>query len=142
MGNTPFNSIEERQLQAAYTGVPVVGPDAKNVTTINFVDDGLAAFGKMWYRGEELSVDRDSVSFQATQDTSGESWLDLDEDAQIARWGKRMFRPGKWSGAGFDLTAVDVDGQPYTEEDQKILAELNAKTEAVAKKTTAAKRSV
>lgn len=64
--------------------------------TVHFVTTGHTALGKMFQVGEELTV-TDSV-YQRTQDRNGDSWLDLEEDEQIARWGKVVFREGKWDG--------------------------------------------
>lgn len=66
------------------------------VRTIHFVDDGLTALGKVWYRGEQISVDTASDDYQMTVDRLGRSWLDFDEVTQVERYGKVMFRPGPW----------------------------------------------
>lgn len=66
------------------------------VRTIHFVDDGLTALGKVWYRGEQISVDTASDDYQMTVDRTGRSWLDFDEVEQVERYGKVMFRPGPW----------------------------------------------
>jgi hypothetical protein len=37
------------------------------------------------------------------EDRTGNVWIHMDEDQQVAKWGKRFFRPGPWRGAGFDV---------------------------------------
>lgn len=123
---------------ATYTTVPKVRPDAKNVRTINFVEDGLCAFGKVWYRGEELSIDMDSPSWKTTLDVYGASWLDKDEEAQVEYWGKRMFRQGAWQGQDFDLNATDEQGNGLTEQEKAELLK-HSKKVAAAKKAAAKK---
>lgn len=83
---------------------PVVSPktDPKDVVSVCFTQDGFTAFGKIWYRGETLSLERGSDDWKMTENREGESWMDLDEEEQIDRYGERMFRPGKWTGAGYD----------------------------------------
>lgn len=97
-----------------------VTPDSKtaNLVTINFVHDGLTAFGRVWYRGQELSIDRTSADWETTIDpATGKSWLELDEYEQEDKWGNRYFREGKWKGKGFDL-----DDPELTEDERETLA--------------------
>lgn len=98
---------------------PRLSPTATDVMTINFTEDGLTAFGRVWYRGETVSVERGSADWEMTLDGEGYSWMDLDEDAQIDKWGVRMFRPGKWSGKSYDL-----DEEHLTDEDREVLAKV------------------
>lgn len=96
-------------MAALYDNVASVVPKAtygaEDVVTINFVEDGLAAFGKVWRRGEELSVKRDTPEWEATCDRDGNSWMDLTDQQQFSRWGEVRFREGLW--AGRPLTAID-----------------------------------
>jgi hypothetical protein len=81
-----------------------VSPDAKDAVTVNFVEDGLTWLGKVWVRGEELTVAPDSKEWkELTDPRTGRLLLTLTENEQIIKWGKRMFREGKWIGEGFDL---------------------------------------
>lgn len=41
--------------------------------------------GRVAYRGEVLTFSPEAV--EATRDALGSTWLDLDEEQQIARWG-------------------------------------------------------
>lgn len=81
----------ERAAQSAYGTLPVVKDPSKAIN-IQFVDDGISAFGHVWVAGEVLSVEKDSPAYKVTLDFDGVSWLELDEDAQTARFGRRMFR--------------------------------------------------
>src|SRR5690349_2392184 len=92
----------------------------ENVVTVSFVEDGMTALGWSWYRGETLTVEKGTEEWDRTlyENEDGEqvSWLELDEDGQIERWGDRFFRPGKWAGKGFDL-----DDPELTEEQKATL---------------------
>lgn len=99
------------------SSLPKVDKDADDVVTINFVEDGLSAFGKVWLRGEELSIQRDSDSWEATCDRNGDSWIDLDQYDQYERFGKEMFRPGPWAGRSL----ADIDDPNLSDEDRKVL---------------------
>ena len=101
---------------------PHVSPNADeaNVVTINFTEDGFTAFGNIWYRGQTVSVERGTPDWDMTVNpATGESWMELDEDTQIDRYGKRMFRPGKWTGKGYDLSEEHL-----TDEDKALLAKV------------------
>lgn len=123
------------------------GAKPEDIVTINFVEDGLTAFGRMWYRGQEVSIEKGSPQWESTVydlDT-GESWMELDEDGQIDRWGVRFFRPGKWAGEGYDLEHPDL-----TDEEKATLAaavaaekaeqDVAVKKPATTRKTAAEKR--
>lgn len=74
---------------------------------IHFIADGLTAFGKVWYTGEEIPFDgRNGSAFRQTINRLGESWVDMTEDEQIDRYGKIMFRHGPWRGARFEDEAL------------------------------------
>jgi len=75
---------------------------------IHFVEDGFSSLEQIWYTGQELEVPLGSRWWDATLDREGESWMILDEEAQIAKWGKVFFRPGPWPGEPFgDARALD-----------------------------------
>lgn len=71
--------------------------------TVNFVEDGFTALGKVWYRGEELTVQKGSEDWDKTL-TGGRSWLEFTEAQQEAAYGRRMFREGRWSGKKYEIT--------------------------------------
>ena len=74
----------------------LVRAEGSSKILIHFEEDGFNAFGTTWYRGQEFEYTRDSVVYQRTLDSKGNSWLDLAEDrnAQLARWGRVYFAPG------------------------------------------------
>jgi hypothetical protein len=76
--------------------------DAGNIL-IHFVDDGFTALGHVWRRGQELEFEVGSRAYQDTFDRTGWSWLALrdDENAQISRYGRPMFRSGPWQGQSY-----------------------------------------
>lgn len=71
-----------------------------DVIRIHFLEDGVTALGKLYYRGDELEFVAGSVAHRDTFDRLGRSWLDMrgDDFAQIERFGKVMFRNGPWPG--------------------------------------------
>ena len=115
-------------VNAAAHMVPKVSPNAKDVALIHFVEDGFSAFGKVWFRGEELAVDRESPAYASTLDVYEESWMTLSEAEQISRWGHVKFRQGEWQGASFDL-----EDPALTEADRKVLEQAAAQKKAAAK---------
>lgn len=105
----------------AFTTLPQIEEGAQDVVTVNFLVDGVTAFGKVWYRGEELSVQRNSPWWEATVDRGGVSWLDLSEAEQRAIYGEVRFAHGTWTGGGFDL-----DDDALEESDREVLAKIEA----------------
>lgn len=79
------------------------GPELPGVdrVLIHFVEDGFTALEQVWYQGQELEIPIGSRWWEATLDRDGESWMLLDEEAQIEKWGKVFFRPGEWPGEPF-----------------------------------------
>lgn len=78
-------------------------PDPEPETIhIHILEDGLTAHGRVWYRGQELEYTVGSGLYKATQDRNGRSWLDLDDRAQMQRFGRVMFRHGPWPGADYE----------------------------------------
>lgn len=116
----------------AASTLPKATPGAEGVVTINFVEDGLSAFGKVWVRGEELSVKRDTPSWEATCDRDGNSWMELSEHDQYERWGEVRFREGLW--AGRPLTAIE--DAALTDDDKAALAKAEAEKAAILNKAS------
>ena len=115
--------------------LPGISKNAKpeDVVTVNFVEDGLTAFQRVWYRGQELSIEKGTPEWEQTLDEDGNSWLELDENDQLDKWGVRFFREGKWAGRGFDLNDPNL-----TAEDKAALRAIETQTPV--KKVPAAKR--
>lgn len=78
-------------------------PDVPESITVHFVEDGLTLLGKVWYRGEELTVNPSTPQWDEAA-----AVLQLDEYEQERRWGRRMYRAGVWRGKPI-TDAVDPD---------------------------------
>lgn len=65
--------------------VPVAGDNV----VIHFVDDGFTAFGKVWLRGNQLSI---GPSHPRWPDAV--RWITLTPPEQFERYGKQYFAPG------------------------------------------------
>jgi hypothetical protein len=83
-------------------------PTAEGAVTIHFVDDGFSALGKVWYVGETLTIvpgtsQWEDATVNVKKGSSEKIMFGLmDEDQQIAKWGKRIFRFGPWRGQPLD----------------------------------------
>lgn len=66
------------------------------VLTIHILEDGFTRLGRVWYRGEEIVFG--PQAYENTKDRNGVSWLNMDDDAQIDKWGHVKFRKGPWPG--------------------------------------------
>lgn len=94
----------------AETGEPIV---------IHVVGNGFTAWGKTWYLGQQIELRRGDPTYQETCDRTGASWLDMDENSQIDKYGEVMFRAGPWrgkryadaKGLGLQHQLLDSDGR-------------------------------
>jgi hypothetical protein len=68
---------------------------------IHVVTDGFTVSGRVWYQGQEIKYSLNGAAYESTKDRFGRSWLDLDDEAQLDRWGKVYFRKGPWPGKGW-----------------------------------------
>src|SRR3954466_9124810 len=55
----------------------IAEPGSQDNIVIHFLEDGLTALGKVWYRGQELEFEPGSRAYQDTFDRYGNSWLKL-----------------------------------------------------------------
>jgi len=90
-------------------------PPSDGGVLIHFIEDGLTAFGQVWYRGQELQIGPSSSRWAEAQ-----QWVTLNRNQQLERWGKHFFEPGPWPGrrgyshedvAYEQLSTVDKKGQ-------------------------------
>lgn len=103
--------------------IPEVDPTAAGAVTVNFTEDGMTWLGQIWYAGQELTVLPGSKQWEELTDPkTGKLLLLLTENEQIIRWGRRMFREGKWHGAGYDL-----DDPALSDEDRARLRAIQGK---------------
>jgi hypothetical protein len=116
-----YNTASPRQISADEL---TADPSAPEAVTINFVVDGFTALGKVWYRGEEITLAPGTEQWNLAQlnDGTGRTWAHLDEDAQIDKYGERKFRPGLWKGRALDINDPDL-----TEEERHRLRTQNEK---------------
>lgn len=87
-------------------------PTKDGAVTIHFVEDGLTLLGKVWFRGEELTINPGTRQWDEVQVVfKGQKrcLITLDEDEQIERWGKRFFREGLWRGKPLSEILDDPD---------------------------------
>jgi hypothetical protein len=96
-------------------------PTLEGSMTVHFVDDGLTLLVKVWYRGEELTINPDTEQWDEASPV-----LSLDEYQQESRWGRRMFRPGPWRGVRLD----EIEDEELTPEDRAALAKAAAERDA------------
>jgi hypothetical protein len=80
-------------------------PELPATVIIHFVDDGFIAFGRSWFRGQEMEIATDGEQWKTTyakihksDPTTKQYWPLLDEYQQIAKYGKRFFAQGPWPG--------------------------------------------
>lgn len=120
-----------------YTTLPRIDKDApeEDVVVIHFLRDGLTAFGKVWYQGEELTIQRGTGWWDATKNRDGDSWVETTEEQQVEKWGEPRFRLGHWAGRGFDL-----DDDALDEADRELLRKVEAERVAKVKKDQAAEQ--
>lgn len=77
---------------AAFEKAPeVILPAEGEAVLIHFTEDGLTAFGKVWYRGQELAIGPDHPRWPEAV-----GWIMLDKAGQFARWGRQYFDHGPW----------------------------------------------
>jgi hypothetical protein len=65
----------------------------RETVLIHFVEDGLTAFGQVWFRGQELEIEVGGLRW-----AEAVKWILLDDFQQMTRWKRIMFRRGPWPG--------------------------------------------
>jgi len=63
---------------------------------VHFLEDGLSSNGRNFYRGQEVTFGPEA--YEETLDRFGDSWINMNDDEQYARWGEVKFRKGPWPG--------------------------------------------
>lgn len=121
----PEETIEDgKEYAEALDASPVSGfdisgdPAEQGSITINFVDDGFTALGKVWYRGEELTLVPGTKEWDEAPTQRGKIFALLDEFEQEEIWGRRFFRPGRWRGKRL----TEIDDPELTEAERAALA--------------------
>lgn len=112
--------------EAASEAKPVSGfqisgnPTEDGALTIHFVDDGFTVLGKVWYRGEELTLVPGTPQWDLAPRYRGKMFADLDEFDQEEIWGRRFFRAGPWRGRR--ITEVEDSDVPLSDAERATLA--------------------
>jgi len=77
---------------AAFERAPEqIVPTQGEAVLIHFTEDGLTAFGRVWYRGQELAIGPDHPRWPEAV-----GWIMMDKAAQFGRWGRQYFEHGPW----------------------------------------------
>lgn len=97
---TPADEVAQAAIAIA-TSKTGEGPGPKH--TIHFLTDGFTALGKVWYRGEELTVAEGSPDWERLQTQYGNE-MTLSQDVQRALYGQVHHKAGPWPHDEFDLT--------------------------------------
>jgi hypothetical protein len=112
-------AAEDARIRAmASEATPISGeqisddPTKDGARTYHFVDDGLTLLGKVWYRGEELTITPGTEAWEVAYPV-----LSLNEFEQEDRWGKRFIREGLWRGKRLD----EIDDPELTPEERAAL---------------------
>jgi hypothetical protein len=89
---------------AAFETAPEqIVPSTGEAVLIHFTEDGLTAFGRVWYRGQELAIGPDHPRWPEAV-----GWVTLTKAQQYERWGKQYFDTGPWP---FQHSYVDPAAQ-------------------------------
>lgn len=95
------------------SGADVDGdPTQQGSITVHFVEDGLTLLGKIWYRGEELTINPGTDNWAQASNV-----LVMDEYEQESKWGQRFFRNGPWRGKSL----MDIDMSEMDDEQRRQL---------------------
>jgi hypothetical protein len=112
-------ALREQQHQAALaetarfeTVPPQYEPAAGEGVLIHFIEDGLTAFGQIWYRGQELQIGPDHPRWAEAL-----GWITLNRMEQVERWGRQFFEPGPWPGRNSYADALGSFEQRYASRD-------------------------
>jgi hypothetical protein len=78
--------------------VPGTEPQKGQLVKIHVLEDGLTAFSKVWYRGQEIELVVGSKDWQDTLDpVTGKSWIDATPAEAAKRMrGIRYWDHGPW----------------------------------------------
>ena len=94
-------ALQESQEEArAYSTLPADLDPNSDTITFPVVEDGFTAFDRVWYRGQEFEITKDSEAYRETEDRFGRSWLEIldDHEAQYKRYGKIRIQRGYFRG--------------------------------------------
>lgn len=83
--------------------------------TFHFVEDGFTIFGKVWLRGEEVTIEEGTEYFEKAFTPDGKFKMGMTPNEQIERYGVVYYKEGPWDGLPYDLSVyergqLDQDG--------------------------------
>lgn len=108
----------QRGMVPDVSGLDISGdPKAQGSLTIHFVEDGFTVLGKVWYRGEELTLVPGTPQWAEAPSYRGKIFAVLDEYEQEETWGRRFFRAGPWRGKRLS----EIDDPELTADDRVAL---------------------
>lgn len=81
---------------------PVYQRTEGEAVLVHFIEDGLTAFGQVWFRGQEIEIGPGHPRWEQAR-----GWILLDRNGQIERYGKQYFAPGPWPGRRSYLDGAD-----------------------------------
>lgn len=110
------------------TGLDLSGdPKADGAITIHFIEDGFTALGKVWYRGEELTLVPGTKQYDEAPTRLGKVFALLDEFEQEEVWGRRIFREGPWRGKRL----TEIEDPDMTEAERAALERAEQKRSSI-----------
>lgn len=108
---------------------PPVKPKEKFDKTFHFLTDGVTAFGKVWYRGEEVRIVEGSREYGLAFNKLGDFIFNLTPMEQYVQWGEIRYAEGPWPYGGYETEGLvdEETGKPIelTESEKAALAKAN-----------------
>lgn len=121
-------NVAQIETQEARAALPQPAAGKKKLT-YHFVEDGFTAFGKTWYRGEEITLVEGSEDWGAAFDRFGVFIFEKGDYEQMEAYnGTVFYRQGPWPGLPFDPKniyepgQIDEHGNPVTVSADEIAA--------------------
>lgn len=71
--------------------------------TIHFLVDGVTAFGRVFYKGEEVRIVEGTREYSLAFNIYGEFIFGKTPEEQIARWGVQRYGKGSWPYGGYEI---------------------------------------
>lgn len=72
--------------------------------TIHFLVDGVTAFGRVFYKGEEIRIVEGTREYSLAFNIYDEFIFRLTPEEQIAAWGVQRYGKGPWPYGGYEIT--------------------------------------
>lgn len=72
------------------------GGDSDGELVFHVLADGFTVLGAVWYRGQEIGIRSGSTYDDLSTDKTGHRWYEMSDEAQMDRFGQKMFGKGPW----------------------------------------------